>query len=70
MDSAGGSVRVRYKPGIVEFVAAFPNAGFRTDIEQQSPEVEVEFTNDDTDTEIEVRVRWYEGELDIDINES
>jgi hypothetical protein len=61
-------VTVRYKPGIVEYLSAVPNTGFTIDIEQQTPEVEVEFTS--AAKEIEVRVRWNEGELDVDINEN
>lgn len=68
VNSAGGSVRVEYKPGIVQLLAAYPNSGFSVEVEKQSPEVEVEFKSDTT--EIEIRVRWEDGELDIEINES
>lgn len=68
MNSNGGTVTVRYKPGIVEYLSAAPNTGFTLEIEQQSPEVEVEFKS--SDVEIEVRVRWDDGKLDIDISES
>ena len=69
IDSDGGSISVRYRPGEVELVTATPKSGFVTEVEEAGPpRVRVEFSSDDT--EFEIRVEWKNGELDIDIDES
>ncbi len=65
--TAGGSVTVRYKPELVEYLSAAPNPGYTLEIDKQFPEVDVEFIG--SDSEVEVRIRWDDGELRIEVNE-
>ncbi len=68
INSAGGTVVVRYRPGEVELQAATPSAGFDAEIEDSGPEkVEVEFEGEEAD--VKVVVRWDEGTLKVEIDD-
>jgi hypothetical protein len=68
VNSAGGTVVVRHRPGEVELQAATPASGFSVEIDDSGPtRVRVEFENDDDD--IRVEIRWRDGELDISIDD-
>lgn len=64
VNSAGGTVVVRHRPGEVELQAATPAPGFSVEIDDSGPtRVRVEFESDEDD--IRVEVRWRDGELEI-----
>jgi hypothetical protein len=68
VNSAGGTVVVRHRPGEVELQAATPASGFSVEIDDNGPDrVRVEFEADDAD--IRVEVRWRNGELEISIED-
>jgi len=68
VNSAGGTVVVRHRPGEVELQAATPASGFSVEIDDSGPtRVRVEFEADDDD--IRVEVRWRDGELEISIED-
>jgi hypothetical protein len=69
INSVGGTVVVRYRPGEVELQAATPAPGFAVEIDDEGPpRVRVEFDSDDL--EVRVEVRSENGSLDIDIDEN
>ena len=69
INSVGGTVVVRYRPGEVELQAATPAPGFAVEIDDAGPpRVRVEFDSDEVEARIEVR--WDNGSLDIDIDEN
>jgi hypothetical protein len=68
VNSAGGTVVVRHRPGEVELQAATPASGFSVEIDDSGPDrVRVEFEADDAD--IRVEVRWQAGELEISVED-
>jgi len=68
INSVGGSVVVRHRPGEVELQAATPAPGFAVEIDDDGPErVRVEF--DSGNVEVRVEVRWESGSLDVDVDE-
>lgn len=68
INSVGGSVVVRYRPGEVELQAATPASGFAVEIDDYGPpRVRVEFDSDGAGARIEVR--WDNGALAIDVDE-
>jgi len=67
INSAGGSVVIRHRPGEVEYQAAAPAAGFGVEVDDAGPDrVRVEFESEDAD--IRVEARWENGELDIEVD--
>jgi hypothetical protein len=69
INSVGGTVVVRNRPGEVELQAATPAPGFAVEIDDEGPpRVRVEFDSDDL--EVRVEVRSENGSLDIDIDEN
>ena len=67
INSAGGSVVIRHRPGEVEYQAATPAAGFGVEVDDAGPDrVRVEFESEDAD--IRVEARWENGELNIDVD--
>ena len=67
INSAGGSVLIRYRPGEVEYQAATPAAGFGVEVDDAGPDrVRVEFESEDADVRVEAR--WENGELDIEVD--
>lgn len=68
VNSSGGTVVVRHRPGEVELQAATPASGFSVEIDDSGPDrVRVEFESDDAD--IRVEVRWRDGELEISVED-
>lgn len=68
INSEGGTVIVRHRPGEVELQAATPAAGFSVEIDDSGPKrVRVEFEGDDDD--IGVEVEWEDGELEVSIDD-
>jgi len=69
VQTAGGTVVVRYRPGEVTYQAATPAKGFYVEIEEFGPpEVRVKFESEGS--EIEVRAVWQNNQLDVDTSES
>jgi len=65
VQTAGGTVVVRYRPGEVTYQAATPAKGFYVEIEEFGPpEVRVKFESEAS--EIEVRAVWQNNQLDVD----
>lgn len=68
INSQGGTVIVRHRPGEVELKAATPAAGFSVEIDDRGPDrVRVEFEGEDDDVRVEVE--WEDGELDVSIDD-
>lgn len=69
INTAGGSVTIRYRPEEVELQAATPAPGFGVEVDDAGPpRVRVEFENDILDVRVEAR--WDNGSLDIDTDEN
>lgn len=67
INSTGGTVVVRYRPGEVELQAATPAAGFGVEIDDAGPDrVRVEFESDEEDVRVEVR--WENDGLAIEVD--
>lgn len=65
----GGVVTISYSPDVVNFVSAFPQSGYSTDIREYGPEeVRVRFESGDHTSDF--RARWENGELQITKNET
>ena len=68
VNSAGGTVVIRHRPGEVELQAATPASGFSVEIDDSGPtRVRVEFESDDAD--IRVEARWRDGELEVTVED-
>lgn len=68
INSPGGTVVIRHRPGEVELQAATPAAGFAVEIDDSGPtRVRVEFESEDTD--IRVEAEWDDGELEVSIDD-
>lgn len=65
----GGEVTISYSPGLVNFISAFPQAGYSTDIREYGPE-EVRVRFESSDHTSDFRARWENGELEITKNET
>lgn len=69
INSVGGSVVVRSRPGEVELQAATPAPGFAVEIDDDGPElVRVEFDSDGS--EVRIEARWANGALEVDVDEN
>jgi hypothetical protein len=69
VQTAGGSVTLRYLPGEVVYQSATPAPGFHVEVgDAGPPEVEVEFESESS--KIEIHAAWREGALDVDVSES
>lgn len=69
VQTAGGAVTLRYRPGEVVYQSATPAPGFQVEVDHAGPpEVEVEFESESS--KIEVHASWRDGALDVDISES
>lgn len=69
VQTAGGAVTLRYRPGEVVYQSATPAPGFQVEVDHAGPpEVEVEFESESS--KIEVRASWRDGALDVDISGS
>lgn len=68
VNSAGGTVIIRHRPGEVELQAATPASGFTVEVDDSGPtRVRVEFESDDAD--IRVEARWRDGELEVTVED-
>jgi hypothetical protein len=68
VNSAGGTVIIRHRPGVVEPQAATPASGFSVEVDDSGPtRVRVEFESDDAD--IRVEARWQDGELEVTVED-
>lgn len=68
VDTSGGSVVVRYRPGEVRLQAATPAPGYEVEIDDAGPpRVRVEFEG--ADSEVRVEIRWEDGGLDIEVSD-
>lgn len=69
VQTAGGAVTLRYRPGEVVYQSATPAPGFQVEVDHAGPpEVKVEFESESS--KIEVRASWRDGALDVDISAS
>lgn len=65
----GGVVTIRHSPGVVTFVSAVPQPGYRAEPEETGPaRVKVEFESEHHSSEF--RAEWSGGELEITTHES
>ncbi|MCL1586791.1 MAG: hypothetical protein M3092_00100 [Actinomycetia bacterium] len=65
----GGSVTIRFSPGIVTYVSAVPKGGYGTEVKDTGPdEVRVTFENEDHHSEF--RAEWEGGELKVTTKEN
>jgi hypothetical protein len=68
VNSTGGTVIIRHRPGEVELQAATPASGFTVEVDDSGPtRVRVEFESDDAD--IRVEARWRDGELEVTVED-
>lgn len=68
IESAGGSIVVRYRLGEVELLATTPAPGFQAEIDKDGPpDVRVEFESEDVDVRIEAR--WEVGGLEVKVSD-
>lgn len=69
VQTAGGTIVLKYRPGEVAYQAATPGAGFKVEVKKYGPpEVEVKIESEST--EIEVHAAWRNGDLDVKVSES
>jgi hypothetical protein len=67
INSGGGTVVVRYRPGEVELKAATPLPGFDVEVDDAGPpEVRVEF--DDGDSDYRIEAQWKDGALEVKVS--
>jgi cytoskeletal protein RodZ len=69
VETAGGTVVLRYRQNEVAYQAASPKKGFKVEIDSKGPpEVELKF--DSESMEIEVHAAWRDNQLDVKVSES
>jgi hypothetical protein len=69
IQTAGGTVIVRYRPGEVEYQSATPAPGFQVEVEEVGPpEVKVEFESESQ--KFEVEAHWEDDGLDVSTSSS
>ena len=68
VETTGGNVLLRYRPGEVAYQSATPAPGYQVEVEKQGPpEVKVEFESESHKVEIEAD--WEDGELKVRVSE-
>ncbi|HSM43551.1 MAG TPA: hypothetical protein VK969_00895 [Acidimicrobiia bacterium] len=68
VNSPGGTVVIRHRPGVVELQGATPAPGFGVEIDDDGPDrVRVEFESGDDDFRVEAR--WRDGTLVVEIDD-
>lgn len=68
VQTAGGNVILRYRPGEVSYQSATPAPGFQVEVDKAGPpEVKVEFESETQ--KVEVEASWSEGDLDVHVSE-
>lgn len=64
VETSGGTVILRYRPGEVAYQSATPAPGFQVEVEKQGPpEVKVEFESESEKVEIEAS--WKDGDIAV-----
>ena len=64
VQTTGGTVLIRYRPGEVAYQSATPTPGFQVEVaEKGPPEVKVKFESESE--EIEVEAAWKDGRLEV-----
>lgn len=67
VQTTGGTVNLRYRPGEVTYQSATPAPGFQVEVEKAGPpEVRVEFESEST--KVEVEASWEDGGLDVRVS--
>ena len=68
VNSPGGTVVIRHRPGVVELQGATPAQGFGVEIDDDGPDrVRVEFEAEDE--EYRVEARWRDGTLVVEVDD-
>ena len=68
VQTVGGTVLLRYRPGEVAYQSATPAPGYQVEVEKQGPpEVKVEFESQSHKVEIEAA--WDGGDLKVSVSE-
>lgn len=68
--TAAGSVHIVVSGSSVTFAGAYPNPGWKVELEEKGPEtVKVKFERNEGEGQIEVTARVDEGELKVDIDD-
>lgn len=68
VQTRGGTVNLRYRPGEVAYQSATPAPGFHVEAEKQGPpEVKVEFES--ASEKIQVEASWQDGGLDVQVSQ-
>ena len=69
VETRGGTVVLRYRPGEVIYQTATPAAGYKVEVGKQGPpEVEIEFESEED--KVEIHAAWESGDIDIEISGS
>lgn len=69
VNTMGGSVVLKYRPGEVVLQATTPAPGYRAEVEKAGPpEVEVEFESENR--KVAVHAKWDGGDLSVEVSES
>ena len=67
VQTPGGTVNLRYRPGEVTYQSASPAPGFQVDVEKPGPpEVKIEFESESN--KVEVEASWEDGGLDVHVS--
>jgi hypothetical protein len=68
VQTTGGNVLLRYRPGEVAYQSATPAPGYQVEVEKPGPpEVKVEFESQSDKVEIEAG--WEDGDLEVNVSE-
>lgn len=69
VQTSGGNVALRYRPGEVAYQSATPAPGYQVEVDDRGPpEVELEFESESH--KVDIRAAWRDGDLDVDVSES
>lgn len=69
VETRGGTVVFRYRPGEVIYQTATPAPGYKVEVDKQGPpEAELEFES--ADDKVEIHAAWESGDIDIEISGS
>lgn len=68
VQTEGGVVILRYRPGEVAYQSATPAPGFHVEVDKQGPpQVKVEFESQSS--KVEVSAEWSDGDLRVEVSE-
>lgn len=68
IETAGGTVVLRYRPGEVLYQSATPTLGYQVEVEKKGPpEVKIEFESEDH--KVEVHAAWADGDIRVETSE-